>query len=322
MKTQIVAALLLVGALLPRSVSGKERKPAGPAAPIGWLYLEGASRRLSVPEPDLQKATRTVPRGALLPVFKTKEKHGATFAQVAALNLKTGILELGWVDMTSSELKPRESYPLDGELKESLGGAYLEDFTSEHTDIARFLVRQSTGPPELLCYVVTMPRSVAKLVIFTQSQGKYSPTVASDIPLTEMQAGITSFEVRDLVGDGSDCVITKEPFREQADTYGTNLRIRKVEDGQLQVVWQAPVEFRNLSQYGPKLQILQPPVLNIGTPGSVTTAEVTFRPNGKGQEVVWKGKIEFFVFGRDQAVNSVNIEKACPWDGKKFLSLR
>jgi hypothetical protein len=323
MKTQIVAVLLLVGALLvPWTVSGKERKQTGPAAPIGWLYLEGGSRSLSVPEPDLQKATRTVPRGALLPVFKTKEKHGATFAQVAALNLKAGILELGWVEITSSELKPRESYPLDSELKESLGGAYLEDFASEHTDIARFLVRQSTGPPVLLCYVVTMPRSTAKLVIFTQSQGKYSPTVASSIPLTEMQAGITSFEVRDLVGNGSDCVITKEPFREQANTYGTNLRIRKVVNGQLQVVWQAPIEFRNLSQYSPKLQILQPPELNIGTPGSVTTGEVTFHPSSKGHEVVWKGKIEFFVFGRDRAVNAVDIEKVCPWNGKEFLPLR
>jgi hypothetical protein len=322
MKTRIVAALLLVSALLPGIASGKERKPAGPAAPIGWLYLDRGSRRLSVPEPDLQKATRTVPRGALLPVFKTKEKHGATFGQVAALNLKTGILELGWVDMTSSDLKPRESYPLDGELKESLGGAYLEDFASEHTDIARFLVRQSTGPPVLLCYVVTMPRSVAKLVIFTQSQGKYSPTVASSIPLTEMQAGITSFEVRDLVGDGSDCVITNEPFREQADTYGTNLRIRKVVNGQLQVVWQAPIEFRNLSQYSPKLQILQPPELNIGTTGSITTAEVTFRPKGRGQVVFWTGKVDFFVFGRDRPVNSVNIEKTCPWDGKEFAPLR
>ena len=136
---------------------------------------------------------------------------------------------------------------------------YLDDFTAEHTDIARFLVRQAQGPPALLCYVFTAPLSMAKLVIFTPSQGKFLPGAALNIPMSEMQAGITSLEIRDLVGDGSDCVITKEPFREQAQTYGTNLRIRKIADGQFQVLWQAPIEFQNLSQYSPKMQILQPP---------------------------------------------------------------
>ena len=75
---------------------------------------------------------------------------------------------------------------MDSELLESLGGPYLEDFTSEHTDIARFLVRQSQGPPALLCYVVTMPRSMAKLVVFTPTQGKYLPSDASDIFLTDI----------------------------------------------------------------------------------------------------------------------------------------
>jgi hypothetical protein len=93
-------------------------------------------------------------------------------------------------------------------------------------------------------------------------------------------------------------------------------------NGSFQVVWQAPIEFQNLSQYGPKIQILQPPEKNIGAPGTVTTGEVTFRPIGKGQEPVWKGKVDFFVFGRDNAVDSVKIEKTCPWDGQGFTPLR
>jgi hypothetical protein len=241
---------------------------------------------------------------------------------VAVLNFDTGTRELGWVEINPSEVKSADAYPPDSELKEALGGPYLEDFTAEHTDVARFLLKQAGAPPVLLCYVVTMPRSMAKLAVFTVSEGKYSPASVSEIPLTDMQAGITSFEVRDLVGDGSDCVITREPFREQADTYGTNLRIRRVVHSRLQVMWQAPVEYRNLSQYAPKLQIVQPPEMNIGTPGTVTTGDVSFRPKGHSQEVVWKGKVEFFVFGRDRAVNSVNLEKACPWDGDKFLPLR
>jgi hypothetical protein len=322
MKTRIVVALLVVGAFLPGAAAGKQKKQTGPVAPIGWLNLQAASRSFSVPEPDLQKATRDLPRGALLPVFKTKEKRGANLAQVGALNFGTGSSELGWVEINSGDLKPPESYPADSELLRLLGAPYLDDFTAEHTDIARFLVRQPQGPPALLCYVLTAPLSMAKLAIFTPSQGKYLLGAALNILISEMKAGITSLEIRDLAGDGSDCVITKEPFREQAQTYGTNLLIRKIADGNFQVVWQAPIEFQNLSQYNPKMQILQPPEQNIGALGTVTTGEVTFRPSGKGEEPVWKGKVEFFVFGRDKAVDSVKIEKACPWDGRVFAPLR
>ncbi len=325
MKTRTLLAVLVASIALPWAVAAKEKKPTAepqPPAPIGWLDLQAGSRNFSVPEPDLQKVTRKLPRGALLPVFKTKEKHGAKFAQLRALNLKTGKSELGWVEINSSDLKGPESYPLDSDLLRPLGAPYLDDFTAEHTIIARFLVRQAQGPPALLCYVVTMPLSIAKLIIFTPSQGKYLPGAALNIPVSELNAGITSLEVRDLMGDGSDCVITKEPFREQAQTYGASLRIRKIAGGQFQVVWQAPIEFQNLSQYSPKMQILQPPERNIGAPGTVTTGEVTFRPSGKGQEPVWKGKVEFFVFGRDRAVDAVYIEKACPWDGQEFAPLR
>jgi hypothetical protein len=322
MKTRILAALLVVGVALPGAVVAKEKKQAVPPAPIGWLDLHAGSRKFSVSEQDFQKVTRSLPQGTLLPVFKTKEKHGTKLAQVGALNFKTGSSELGWVEINAADLKPPESYPLDSDLLPLLGSPYLDDFTAEHTDIARFLVRQAQAPPALLCYVVTVPLSIAKLVIFTPHQGKFLPGAALNIPISEMQAGITSLEVRDLVGDGSDCVISKEPFREQAQTYGTNLRIRKIADGQFQVLWQAPIEFQNLSQYAPKMQILQPPEQNIGGPGTVTTGEVTFRPNGRGQEPVWKGKVEFFVFGRDKAVDSVNIQKACPWDGQAFAPLR
>jgi len=322
MKTRIVVALLVVGAFLTWAAAAKEKQQTGPPAPIGWLDLQAGSRNFSVSQGDLQKVTRHLARGALLPVFKTKEKHGATLAQVGAFNLDTGSSELGWVEINSGDLKPAESYPLDSELLRLLGAPYLDDFTAQHTDIARFLVRQAQGPPALLCYVVTMPLSMARLVIFTPSQGKFLPGAALNIPINDMQAGISSLEVRDLVGDGSDCVITKEPFREQAQTFGTNLRIRKIADGQFQVLWQAPIEFQNLSQYSSKVQILQPPEQNIGAPGTVTTGEVTFRPGGRGQEPVWKGKVEFFVFGREKVYDSVNIEKVCPWDGQGFAPLR
>jgi hypothetical protein len=322
MKTRILVALLVAGVALPWAGAAKEKKEAKPADLVGWLKIQTTSRTFTVSDKDAKKATRTLPKGSLLPVLGTKEKRGVTLAQVGALNLKKGEMELGWVEITPAELQPVASYPLDAELLRQLGGLYLDDFNAEHSDIARFLVRQEQGPPALLCYVLTAPLSLAQLVIFTPSQEKFLPGAALSFPLTEMQAGITSVEIRDLVGDGSDCVITKEPFHEMAQTFGTNLRIRKIVNGRFQLLWQAPIKFENLSQYSPKIQILQPPGQNIGAPGTVTTGEVTFLPSGSGQEPVWKGKVEFFVFGRDKAVDSVNIEKACPWDGQAFAPLR
>jgi len=325
MKSRILLALLVVVVALPGAVAAKEKNqtqaPHSPT-PIGWLVLPPGSHNLSVPEPDFQKVSRNLAQGALLPVFKTKQKHGATLGQVGALNLETGSSEVGWVEINEADLKPLETYPSDSELLRLLGSPYLEDFIAAHTDIARFLVGQAQGPPTLLCYVYSAPLLMAKLVIFTPGHGKYLPGAALNILLSEMKAGITSLEVKDLVGDGSACVITKEPFREQAQTYGTTLRIRRIDSTQFQDLWVVPIDFHNLSQYGPKMQILQPPEQNIGAPGTVTTGEVTYRPSGKGLEPFWKGKVEFFVFGRDSAIDSVEIEKACPWDGQRFAPLR
>ena len=98
---------------------------------------------ISVSEDDFKRLPVVCP-GALLPVLKTKEKHGAALAQVGALNLNTGSMELGWVEITPSELKPpRNPIRRIANCCALLGGPYLEDFTSEHTDIARFLVRQA-----------------------------------------------------------------------------------------------------------------------------------------------------------------------------------
>jgi hypothetical protein len=322
MKCRIIAVVLLVSVVLPSTTAAKEKKQARPGAPIGWIDLQAGSRRFSVSEQEFVKVTRNLPRGTLLPVFKTKEKHGVQIAQVSSLNLNTGNSELGWVEINSGELKPPQSFPVDSDLLQLLGAPYLDDFTAEHTAVARFLVPQAKTPPALLCYVVTLPLETAKLALFTSREGKFVLGATLNIPISDMKAGITSFEVRDLLGNGSECVITKEPFREGAQTTGTNLLIRQIASGQFQVLWQAPLEFKDLSEFPAKMQVLQPPEQNIGTPGTVTTGDVTFRTSGKGQEPVWKGKVEFFVFGREKAAQTVNIEKACPWEGGRFAPLR
>lgn len=322
MITRIALAVLMASVPLPPGLAkDKGQTKTQPAAPIAWLDLHNDARDFPVYVGGLQKTTRHLPRGALLPIYRTKEKHGIESAQVAALNFQTGSSEVGWLEVNAADLRPADAYPSDGQLLQLLGPPYLDDFVAAHTDIARFLVGQAQGPPALLCYVVARPLNVAKLVVFTQDRGKLSTGAGLDFLLSEMQGGITNLEIRNLLGNGSECVITKEPFREQAQTYGSNLRIRTIANGQFKLVWEAPIELQNLSQYGPKMQILQPPEQNIGAPGTVTTGEVTFRPSGSGQEPVWKGKVEFFVFGRDKAVDSVTVEKACPWDGKEFAPL-
>jgi hypothetical protein len=322
MKKPIVAALMVAGLLLPVMAGAKEKKEAGPVLPIGWLYLHDGPRDVTVSGQDLQKSTRPLPQGSLVPVFKTKEKSDGTYGRVAALNLQTGMAEVGWVKLDAAELKPQPSFPPDDDLTPLLGTPYLDDVTAKHTDMARFLVHQTQGPDVLLCYVLTAPLSMAKLVAFTSSGGKFSLGASLNIPITEMSNGITSLEIRDLVGDGSDCIVSKENFRDLADTSGSNLVIRRILNGQFQTVWQAPIKFKNFSQYNAKLQILQPPEKNIGAPGTVTTGDVTYRPSGNGQIPVWKGKVEFFVINREKALDSVTIEKACPWDGNEFAPLR
>ncbi len=324
MKTRIPVACVLLSILVSVSALAKEKekKEPEPPAPIGWLYLPQGSESLSVPEPDFQKAKRKIPRGVVVPVFKTKAKRGTTFAQVKALNFETGTAEMGWVQIKPADMKPAEAYPVDSELLKQLGPPYLDDFTAAHTDIARYQVRQAQGSPALLCYVLTTPLSMARLVIFTSENGKYLPGGTLNFVIGEMQPGITALEVRDLVGDGSDCVISKEPFREQAQTYGTNIVVRKIAVGNFQIVWKAPTEYHNLSEYSPKMQILQPPEKNIGASGTVTKGDVTYRAQGRGQEPVWKGKVDFFAFGREKPVDSVSFEKACAWDGKAFAPLK
>ncbi len=324
MKTRIPAALfvLVILASCASVATGKEKKEPEPPVPIGWVHLPAGTASFSVIGPSRRKVTHELPRGLELPVYKSEEKHGTTLAQVKALNFKTGTMETGWVQVKPSDIQPVSAYPLDSDLLKTLGAPYLDDFTAGHTNIVRYLVRQPHGSPALLCYLLTAPLSLAKLVIFTSQQGKLLPGGMLNFVVGEMQPGITSLEVRDLVGDGSDCVISKEPFREQAETYGANIVIRKIADGHFSTLWKAPTEYHNLSEYSPKMQILQPPEKNIGAPGTVTKGEVTYRAQGSGQEPVWKGKVDFFVLGREKPLDTVNIEKACAWDGMKFEPLK
>jgi hypothetical protein len=324
MTKRIAALVWLVAAALsfPPAALSKEKKPAGPPKPIGWVYIDDGPRDFSGTTLDLNKVKRKISRGSLLPVFKTKEKNGETYGKVLSLNLENGYAEEGWVTITPGELKPAEAFPLDADLLDLVGGPYLDDVIANRTEVLRLLVHQPQHPDLLVCYLLAPQLMTAKLVVFVRNHDKFAVAGSVEIPMAESLNGITSIETRDLLGDGNDCIISKEKFRNLLDTAGTNMVIRRIAAGQLQTVWQVPVKFKNLSQYNSEIRILQPPESNIGAPGTVTTGDVTYKPEGKGQTPVWKGKVEFFIINHEKALDSVSIEKSCPWDGNKFAPLR
>jgi hypothetical protein len=137
-----------------------------------------------------------------------------------------------------------------------------------------------------------------------------------------MKPGILSGEVRDLLGDGFECLITHEPFREGPATFGVNIVIRRLEGGNFSSLWVAPIELQNLGFFPRELQILHPLEKNAGAPGTVTKGEVEFQPRGKTHIPVWKATVEFFAVGQDKPMDSVKVTKACAWNGSKFEPLR
>jgi hypothetical protein len=137
-----------------------------------------------------------------------------------------------------------------------------------------------------------------------------------------MSPGILSGEVRDLLGDRNECLVTHEPFREGPEALGVNIVIRRLEGGNFRSLWAAPIESRNLGSFPSRLQKLHPLEKNAGAPGTVTKGEVEFQRRGNTYVPVWKGKVEFFAVGQDKPIDEVKLSKACAWDGFEFQPLR
>jgi hypothetical protein len=137
-----------------------------------------------------------------------------------------------------------------------------------------------------------------------------------------MKPGIVSCEVRDLLGDGIECLITHEPFRQGPEVLGANMVIRRLEGANFRTLWSAPLESRNLEIFPSQPQILQPLEKNVGAPGTVTKAEVEFQLRGNIYIPVWKATVEFFAAGQDKPIDSVKVTKACAWNGSEFEPLR
>jgi hypothetical protein len=304
--------------LLPAGAAARGKKAE---VPVGWGY---ASQGPIDVRPGL--LNRMAPilrlgRGALVTILEEKSGESKSSLRVRAVNPATLETVTGWVEKSTIESQPWGDYPPDDELLKQLGGEYLQDFTTSNARIVRYVLRQGKQEPALVCFIGAQILPSARLQIFQKSGGKYVPGAYIDFPTSEMQFAITDLEVRDLMGDGNECLITHEPFRIQADDDGVNLVIRRLEVNELVTLWKAPIQFRNTASYLPHRQILAPPENNIGAAGTVTSGTVEYQTRGPMSEPVWKGKVDFLVVGRDEPIDSIKIEKACPWDGFKFTPL-
>jgi hypothetical protein len=260
-------------------------------------------------------------RGGLVPIFELKQRPGRSWARVVAVDPASLTPQGGWIDTSQAETLPLGQYPLDAELLKLLGGPYLEDSTAANTAIARFLVRQGERESALVCFLGSPVSPQARFQAFLPAQGKFTLGPYLEFPFADLKAAITTLEIRDLVGDGNECLLTRETFNLGPQHEGVNLVIRRLEGGGLKTLWRAPVEFVNLAAFPPKIQVLAPPEKNIGSAGTVTKGSVDFRPRGRASDLIWKGKVEFHVLGREQPVETIAVEKICAWDGSEFAPL-
>jgi hypothetical protein len=320
MKHRTLPCLLVIVAssfaVLPSSAKEQE-----PPQPTGWCYASRGPVDIRPKASDRQAAIARLGRGALAPVFQVKEAGGKRWTRVQAVEPAKLTPVMGWVDSSQVETLPLGQFPTDADLLKLLGGAYLDDFTAAHTAVARFLVRQGAQEPATICFLGSPILPQARFQAFLRSQGKWVAGPHLEFAFAGLQAALTGLEIRDLLGDGNECLLTRETFSRGPQNEGLNLVIRRIEAGAFQTLWQAPVEFRNLASFPPKLHILAPPEKNIGAPGTVTKGEVDFRPRGRTSEPVWKGKVEFYAFGRELPVETVTVERVCAWDGTKFAAL-
>lgn len=315
-----LALLLSTYSLFSTGARAQEKKPFSPAR---WAYVvRDAEVEVRSGATQRKRPALHLGRGALVAVIESKSRGSTPSARVRAVDPATFESITGWVDSSRIELEPAGDFPSDGEVLKALGGVYLEDITAADAEIVRYVIHQGRQDPALLCFVGSAALPKAKLQVFQKSNGKFILGPFVEFPSSEMESGITRLEVQDLMGDGHDLLITREPFQLQQDNGGVNMVIRRIAGDALQTLWQTPLEYRNLTSFAPQRQVLQPPERNIGAAGTVTTGAVEFRAHGALREPVWKGKVQFYILGRDEALDIVRIEKLCPWDGTKFAPLQ
>ena len=134
-----------------------------------------------------------------------------------------------------------------------------------------------------------------------------------------MKSPLTHIEVRNLTGDGNECLITHEPYSSGPANSGVRLVIRRMEEGDFKIVARLPVSAHNFGSFPPRMEILEPDEANIGRPGTDTEGEIEFRPHGSKTDIVWKGEINFHAMGRELPLETLTVERVWSWNGQEFV---
>ena len=318
-QTHIGVTVLLTCLSCVPGTLGKDKEPAKPTA---WGYVRGQSAEARLQMPGDKPALTHLGHGVLVAVLDSSSQGSGHSVRIGVVDPASLNPQVGNIDSSQIEIMGVDKFPSDAELLQLVGGRFLDDLIATATRVARFVVRQGDQAPALVCLLGGSELPYTQLQVFLPARGKFVAGPSLTFPTSEMQVGLAAVEVRDLVGDGKECFISREPFNFGPESGGANYVIRRIEDDGLKVLWKAPIEFRNLALFPPNPEVVQPPVENIGAPGTISRATIEFRAHGNVSQPVWKGKVELYVFGREKPVQSVSIEKVCPWDGQRFAPLR
>ncbi len=290
--------------------------------PTGWCLASKGPLEVRAKPGGHKPPLVTLGKGALVLGYETKSANGRAWVRVRAVDPAKLTPQTGWVDSTQVERLPLSEFPRDEELVRQIGSPFLDDFTAANTAVARYLMRQSQGLPAIICFLGGEILPQSRLQVFFRKAGKLALGPYMEFTFSGVQSAITSLEIRNLVGDGCECIVTREPYSAGPQNDGINMVIRRDEKGELATLWKAPLEARNFASYPARVRILQPPEANIGSPGTVTKGDVEFRARGQLTDLVWKGKVELYAVGREQPLESLPIEKVCQWQGDRFSPLK
>jgi hypothetical protein len=316
-----VTLILLLAGCFSLAIPVSARKTQSPRA---WVYAGAAATPvLAKPGDTNPKAKRDeLERGSLSELLQERRSKGELWWKVRTVDLATLAPVEGWAEASQLTQIPSNRYPADSDLLTKMGQPFLDDFVASHTVLARYLVRQGNQNPLLVCYAGSRVLPEARLQIFRESGGVWSAGPHLGLPFAEMNTPITKIEIRDLLGNRHECLISTETAQPATGAALTRMVIRSVAGDSFQTLWEAPLKLSVLDSYPAKIDMLSPPAKNIGRAGTVTTGTVTFQARGAVREPVWQGKVDFFVIGREKPVQTVSIHKVCAWTGSRFEPLR
>jgi hypothetical protein len=303
------AALILMCLVTPKAIPADRKPPTV----TSWAYVTAAQAEMMQHASHRGKPAFHLPHGALLPVYETKMHGAETWLKIQGAEVATLQAKPGWINAGSVQSLPAASFPTDSALLRLLGGGYLDEEAANTATLARFLLNPQATPAELVCFIYSRTLPTVLLQAFRVRDGKAVLGPSLSFAASGMDTAVTAVELKDLRGDGRPCLITHEVSSAGAPIGGVNLVVRALGENNWQTLWTAPLELRNLQQYPARIQVLSPPEKNIGAPGTVTKAEVTFQPLGKGFVPVWKGHVAFYVPGNEQPTQTIEVQKTFAW---------